>query len=113
MGVRTVLIDNNVVRDYQKNGITANGDVAATITNNSVQGAGRVDYIAQNGIQFGSGATGQVSGNSMTDNVYTGCSHQDAAKTGCTPVVAAGLLLVDIDPRASRRGEHGLSNDQF
>jgi len=113
MGVRTVLIDNNVVRDYQKNGITANGDVAATITNNSVQGAGRVDYIAQNGIQFGSGATGQVSGNSITDNFYTGCSHQDAAKTGCTPFVAAGLLLFDIDPSSIQRSNNTFINDQF
>jgi len=112
-GTKTVLIDNNVVRDYQKNGITANGDVAVTITNNSIQGAGRVDYIAQNGIQFGFGATGQVSTNSITDNFYTGCSHQDAAKTGCTPFVAAGLLLFDIDPNSVRRSSNTFINDQF
>ncbi|HVH67975.1 MAG TPA: right-handed parallel beta-helix repeat-containing protein [Gemmatimonadales bacterium] len=113
VGVPMVLIDNNVVRDYQKNGITANGAVSVTITNNVIQGAGRVDYIAQNGIQFGFGATGQVSGNSITDNFYTGCSHQDAAKTGCTPFVAAGLLLFDIDPSAIRRSNNTFINDQF
>lgn len=112
-GTQTVTIDNNVVRDYQKNGITANGDVSVTITTNTVQGAGRVDYIAQNGIQFGFGATGQVSGNSITDNFYTGCSNRDAAKTGCTPFVAAGLLLFDIDPSAVRRSNNTFINDQF
>jgi len=112
-GTKTVLIEHNVVRDYQKNGITANGDVAATITSNMIQGAGRVDYIAQNGIQFGVGATGQVSGNSITDNFYTGCSHQDAAKTGCIPFVAAGLLLFDIDPNSIRRSSNTFINDQF
>jgi Right handed beta helix region len=112
-GTKTVLIDNNVVRDYQKNGITANGDVAVTITNNTIQGAGRVDYIAQNGIQFAFEATGQVSTNSITDNFYTGCSHQDAAKTGCTPFVAAGLLLFDIDPSSVRRSSNTFINDQF
>jgi hypothetical protein len=112
-GTQTVLIDNNVVRDYQKNGITANGDVAVTITNNTIQGAGRVDYIAQNGIQFAFGATGQVSNNSITDNFYTGCSNRDAAKTGCTPFVAAGLLLFDIDPSSVRRSSNMFLNDQF
>ena len=112
-GVKTVMIDNNVVRDYQKNGITANGDVAVTITSNTVQGAGRVDYIAQNGIQFGFGATGTVVGNSITDNFYTGCSNRDAAKTGCTPYVAAGLLLYDIDPSTVRRSNNTYRNNQF
>ena len=112
-GTKTVVIDNNVVRDYQKNGITANGDVAVTITSNTVQGAGRVDYIAQNGIQFGFGATGTVVGNSITDNFYTGCSNRDAAKTGCTPYVAAGLLLFDIDPSSIRRSSNTFINDQF
>ncbi len=112
-GTKTVVIDNNVVRDYQKNGITANGDLAVTITSNTVQGAGRVDYIAQNGIQFGFRATGDVRGNSITDNFYTGCSNRDAAKTGCTPYVAAGLLLYDIDPSSVRRSTNTFINDQF
>ncbi len=97
-GTKMVLIDHNV---------------AATITSNLIQGAGRVDYIAQNGIQFGVGATGQVSDNSITDNFYTGCSHQDAAKTGCIPFVAAGLLLFDIDPSSIRRSSNTFINDQF
>jgi len=113
MGTQTVVIDQNTVFDYQKNGITANCDVAATITGNTVQGAGPVDYIAQNGVQFGFRATGEASGNSISDNFYTGCSHRDAAKTGCTPYVAAGLLLFDIDPSLIRRSNNMFRNNQF
>ncbi|HXC80125.1 MAG TPA: hypothetical protein VNU19_24100, partial [Candidatus Acidoferrum sp.] len=46
-------ISGNTVTDYQKNGITINGNVSATIANNTVTGEGPVDYIAQNGIQVG------------------------------------------------------------
>src|SRR5207237_8646273 len=56
MGVRTVLIDNNVVRDYQKNGITANGDAADPHTTNTGKVAGRAAYNAQNGNQIDTGA---------------------------------------------------------
>lgn len=68
---RSVTISGNTVTDYQKNGITANGAVAATITNNTVEGAGPVDYIAQNGIQVGYGATAMVVGDSVSGNNYT------------------------------------------
>jgi hypothetical protein len=66
-----VLISNNTVTGYQKNGITANGSVAATISGNVVTGAGPVNYIAQNGIQVGFGATGAVYGNVVSGNDYT------------------------------------------
>ncbi len=49
----TVLISGNEVRDYQKGGIVANGSVNVTVLNNTVDGVGPVDYIAQNGVQFG------------------------------------------------------------
>ena len=78
-----VTIDGNTVTNYQKNGITANGDTDATITNNAVQGAGPVGYIAQNGIQVGFGATAMVKRNNVSGNAYTGSS-----------TVAAGILLV-------------------
>src|SRR6266699_7117641 len=41
-----VTIDGNTVTGYQKNGITANGDTDATITDNVVQGAGPIGYNA-------------------------------------------------------------------
>src|SRR5205085_179499 len=44
-------IDGNKVTNYQKTGIVANGDVDATITDNTVAGGAPLSYIARNGIQ--------------------------------------------------------------
>ena len=58
---------------YIKNGITANGSVAAIITNNVVTGSGPVGVplAAQNGIQVAFGATAVVRGNTVSGNDYT------------------------------------------
>lgn len=109
----TVTISGNTVTNYQKNGITANGDVFAIITGNTVTGAGKVNYIAQNGIQVGFGGTGAVIGNSISSNFYTGCSNKDAAKTGCTPFVAAGLLMFDVVADSILRADNRYRGNQF
>ena len=62
---------DNIVSDYQKNGITANGPVNATITGNTVTGDGPINYIAQNGIQVGYGASAHVQRNTVYGNFYT------------------------------------------
>jgi parallel beta-helix repeat protein len=67
-------ISGNTITKYQKNGITVNGNVSATITNNTVTGEGAVPYIAQNGIQVGYGAKATVSGNTVSGNAYTGAN---------------------------------------
>lgn len=69
-----VTIDSNTTSGYQKTGILANGDVNVTITNNIVTGMGPVNYIAQNGVQIGYGATGMVKRNTVSGNSYTGSS---------------------------------------
>jgi hypothetical protein len=66
-----VTISGNTVSNYQKNGITANGSVAATIKDNIVTGAGPVNYIAQNGIQIGFGGTATIKNNTVSGNDYT------------------------------------------
>lgn len=66
-----VVISNNTVDKYQKTGILANGDVNATVTENTITGFGPVNFIAQNGIQLGFGATGRVQDNTVSGNVYT------------------------------------------
>jgi hypothetical protein len=81
-----VTISGNAVTGYQKNGITANGSVAATILNNTVAGAGPVNYIAQNGIQIGFGGTATVQGNTASGNDYTPASY-----------VACGILYYQAD----------------
>jgi hypothetical protein len=76
-------IDANTITGYQKNGITANGDVDAMITDNFVDGLGPSSAIARNGIQLGYGATGQVKRNYVAGNSYTGTFYS-----------AAGILLL-------------------
>jgi hypothetical protein len=66
-------ISGNTIWNYQKGGIVVNGpDATADVENNIVQGQGRVDYIAQNGIQAGWGATATILRNTVTGNAYTG-----------------------------------------
>src|SRR5256885_47207 len=66
-------IDSNTIWSYQKGGITANcSGTNVTVTGNTVTGLGPVDFIAQNGIQFGFGASGLARGNTISDNFYTG-----------------------------------------
>jgi hypothetical protein len=73
------MISGNTLTHYQKGGITVNGNVSATIANNTVTGAGPVDYIAQNGIQIGYGAKAAVTGNTVTGNAYTGANLASSA----------------------------------
>jgi hypothetical protein len=80
-----VTISGNVVTGYQKTGILASGSVVATILNNTVTGAGPVDYIAQNGVQVGFGGSGLVRGNTISGNFYTG------------PDLACGILFLEAD----------------
>jgi Right handed beta helix region len=83
-GTATVSITNNSVHDYQKSGILADGDgTTVTIKGNRVVGLGPVSYQTQNGIEFTSGATGTVTNNTVTNDIYTGPN----------PYGASGILL--------------------
>ncbi len=73
-------VSGNIVSGYQKNGITAKcPGVNVIVSGNTVTGAGEVDYIAQNGIELGQGATGSIDGNSVTGNRYTGTNDADSS----------------------------------
>jgi len=98
----SVTVADNVVAGYQKNGITANGDVTVDVTGNVVTGAGPVPYIAQNGIQFGFGARGSASGNRVSGNFYSG--------EGWT---ATGLLLFDVRASDVRRSRNLFRGNQI
>jgi parallel beta-helix repeat protein len=90
-GSPPVTISGNTVSHYQKTGILVSGSVTATVANNTVDGYGKVDFIAQNGIQISGGATGRLSNNSISDNFYTPKSY-----TACGVLIyKAGGLLVD------------------
>jgi len=77
-------ITNNMIRDYQKGGIVVNGvGSSADISGNTVQGFGPINFIAQNGIQIGYGATATVMRNTVSGNSYTG-----------TSTVSGGIIVV-------------------
>lgn len=109
----TGTISDNTISAYQKGGVTVNGTgSSASVMTNTVTGLGRVTFIAQNGIQFGFGATGSARGNDVSDNYYTGCSNQDAAKTGCIPYVSTGVLLYDVSPSAIQLSKNHYRDNQ-
>lgn len=86
-------VTKNTVHSYKKNGITVNGPEAyGHIAMNNVQGSGPigVPYFAQNGIQFGWGATGVVMTNTVTGNWYTG---PDWAASGVLLFQADGVMV--------------------
>lgn len=106
-------ISGSHVYRYQKGGVVVSGDgTSADTIGNDVNGLGPVAFIAQNGVQYSFGASGEASNNTITGNDYTGCSNRDAAKTGCVPYVAAGLLLYDVDPGDVNRHRNLYRDDQ-
>lgn len=71
-GTPAMSIVGNNVSNFDKNGITINEPAATgTIKNNTVTGTGPVDYIAQNGIQVGFGASAHVIGNTVSNLDYS------------------------------------------
>ncbi len=77
-------VSGNHLYNYQKGAIVVNGSGAnALVQNNRVEGVGAVNYIAQNGIQFGYGSSGSVTKNTVTGHAYTG-----------TSTVSGGIVVV-------------------
>ncbi len=72
-GAASGTLSNSTIRRYQKNGVVVSGTNAAVNANkNNVTGFGPVNYIAQNGIQISYDASGTVTGNTISNNWYTG-----------------------------------------
>lgn len=89
----TVNIDTSSLHDYQKNGITANEvGTAVVIQSNVVTGVGPTTGAAQNGIQIGFGATGSITGNTVTNNIWSPCT----AVATCA-AVATNILVYQSD----------------
>ena len=96
----TADIENNTITGYQKNGITVSGGTSdATITGNTVTGAGPTATIGQNGIQISSGATAEINGNTVSGHSYTPFS-----------VVSTGMLIFGAD--TTNTGENIVSENQ-
>ena len=68
----TATITNNLFDTYQKGAIVIDGNgSSADVLVNTVTGDGPVPHIAQNGIQFSRGATGNAAGNTVTGHTYS------------------------------------------
>ncbi len=68
----TAIIKNNEISGYQKGGIViSNIGSSATIEDNTVTGAGAVNFIAQNGVQISGGATGNIKHNTVSGHSFT------------------------------------------
>jgi hypothetical protein len=92
-GTAKVTVENSSVHDYDKNGITVDGSgTVGTVTGNYVVGIGATPQIAQNGIQLSFGASGKITSNTVTDDVYVNQSDCVSADN-CTS--ATGILLYD------------------
>jgi len=95
----TGTISGNTVSGYQKGGIVVScSGAAAAISNNTVTGVGPTTLIAQNGIQIGYGATGQVMRNTVTGNSYSGTNYASSAGIlvfgGCGYPITTGIQIV-------------------
>lgn len=71
---QTVEISHNILSDWQKTGIVANGDVDVNIHHNDVNASATQDNLAPNGIQLGFGAIGVVKHNQVEGNQWKGTS---------------------------------------
>ena len=90
-GTSIVTVMGNSVHDYQKNGITGNEiGTAITITSNVVAGLGPTTGAAQNGIQLAFGATGSITSNIVSNNIWSPCTVANAS----TCAAAATDILV-------------------
>jgi nitrous oxidase accessory protein NosD len=77
-GSSRVTIAENRVDGYQKNGITANEvGTVVEISKNVVVGVGPTTGAAQNGIQIGYGAQGEIEENLVTSNIWSPCVSPD------------------------------------
>jgi hypothetical protein len=110
-----VTINGNTVTGYQKNGITANGDVDASINDNLVDGLGPVGYIARNGIQIGFGGTGMVKRNSVSGNSYTGASTFSAGVLIFSDQASGDPLCVGVQVMQNtiRENDVGVISEQY
>lgn len=82
----SVTIVNNYVTDYMKNGITVNCELATGFVKDNVIESDADSVYAQNGIQFGYGATGQVLRNTVETDYYLGDDW-----------TASGILIFESD----------------
>jgi hypothetical protein len=101
-----VSIMRSTIHDFQKNGITANEiGTQATINENVVTGIGPTAGAAQNGIQIGFGAGGSITGNTVTNNVWSPCTTASTCQAAAT-----NILVTQSDGVTVSGNTAGISN---
>ena len=84
---QTINVTNNIIDDYQKGGIVVDAPgTSGALTGNTITGQNVALVTAQNGIQLSRGATGTISGNTVTNNIWNKVEHPHE-------YTAAGILL--------------------
>jgi parallel beta-helix repeat protein len=92
-GVAKVL--SNTIDGYQKGGVlVAGSSSSAQVSNNTVTGAGLVNLVAQNGIQVGNGAQGNVTFNTVTQNSYGNTAVDNFTATGILVISDTASVVV-------------------
>ena len=83
----SVTMSGVTVKTYDKNGITCSDPgTSCSVAGSTVTGIGATSAIAQNGVQLGFGASGTITGTTITGDSYTG---------GGTDNQATGILVYD------------------
>ncbi len=86
----TLTVTGNLIDDYGKGGIVINElNTRGIVTGNTITGANVSGKLAQNGIQFGFGAYGTITGNTVTNNIWNAVEHPHTW-------TAAGILLASV-----------------
>lgn len=68
--IRVIIDDNNLV-NYRRQGILARGVMEVAITNNTLDGVGPVGFPVKDGIWLIRGATGMIKRNTIKNHFYT------------------------------------------
>jgi hypothetical protein len=109
------ILTKDTIETYQKNGVVIDGSGSTgNIASTTVTGAGATPYIAQNGIQISTGATGSVVVSVISGNNYTGKG--EASSSGIL-VYGGGASCSGSDPqsglvrKASFVGNRLVNND--
>lgn len=71
---QSVIISHSTVLDWQKTGIVCNGDVTCSVEHNVVGASATQANLAANSVQFGFGASGNISHNRIAGNQWCGAS---------------------------------------
>jgi parallel beta-helix repeat protein len=110
----TATISHDTIDNYQKGGIVVNGiGSSANVSNNVVQGSLNNTAIPSNGIQFGFGATGNITNNTVVDNIFTGAvTDGEKPFEGSLPLGYQGVgILLYQSGKVNVSGNNASGND--